>query len=179
MPRYVALFRGINVGKSKRIAMADLRELLTGMGYSNPRTLLNSGNAVFDARDKTGRGLAEKIRAAVLLALGVDAAVVVKSAVEISRVVSEKPDWPHADDPARLLIAFAADEPTLTNVRQKVTAPDHAGRIHVGKQALYIWCQDGILADETAKTVLKQCGERVTTRNWSTVEKLSQLLQAD
>ena len=47
MPRYVALFRGINVGKAKRIAMADLRTLLDKLGYTDVRTLLNSGNAVF------------------------------------------------------------------------------------------------------------------------------------
>ena len=47
MTRFVALFRGINVGKAKRIAMADLRALLTGMGYTDVQTLLNSGNATF------------------------------------------------------------------------------------------------------------------------------------
>ena len=47
MPRYVALFRGINVGKAKRIAMADLRALLEKLGYTDVKTLLNSGNAVF------------------------------------------------------------------------------------------------------------------------------------
>lgn len=40
----VALIRGINVGKAKRVAMADLRALVEGLGYSNVRTLLNSGN---------------------------------------------------------------------------------------------------------------------------------------
>ena len=50
MPRYVALFRGINVGKAKRIAMADLRALLEKLGYTDVRTLLNSGNAVFTGR---------------------------------------------------------------------------------------------------------------------------------
>ena len=43
----IALIRGINVGPSKRVAMADLRELLTGLGYADVRTYLQSGNAVF------------------------------------------------------------------------------------------------------------------------------------
>ena len=47
MPRYVALFRGINVGKAKRVAMGDLRALLDKLGYTDIATLLNSGNAVF------------------------------------------------------------------------------------------------------------------------------------
>ena len=47
----IALIRGINVGKSNRIAMADLKSLLTDLGHADVRTLLNSGNAVF--RSKT------------------------------------------------------------------------------------------------------------------------------
>jgi len=45
----VALLRGINVGKAKRIAMADLRALIEGLGYTDVRTLLNSGNVVFSS----------------------------------------------------------------------------------------------------------------------------------
>jgi len=47
--RYVALLRGINVGRAKRIAMADLRTLVESLGYTGVRSLLNSGNVVFDA----------------------------------------------------------------------------------------------------------------------------------
>ena len=47
--RYVALLRGINVGRAKRVAMADLRALLAELGYRDPRSLLNSGNLVFSS----------------------------------------------------------------------------------------------------------------------------------
>ena len=47
--RHVALLRGINVGKAKRIAMADLRALVADLGYRDVGTLLNSGNVVFTA----------------------------------------------------------------------------------------------------------------------------------
>ena len=42
MARYVALLRGINVGRNKRMPMADLRDLLSGLGYSDVKTLLQS-----------------------------------------------------------------------------------------------------------------------------------------
>lgn len=45
--RHVALIRGINVGRAKRVAMADLRALVEDLGYGDVRTLLNSGNVVF------------------------------------------------------------------------------------------------------------------------------------
>lgn len=46
MAEYVALMRGIDVGRAKRVAMSDLRELLEGLGYGAVRTLLNCGNSV-------------------------------------------------------------------------------------------------------------------------------------
>ena len=49
MPRFVALLRGVNVGGNKRVPMAELRVALEALGYTNVRTLLNSGNAVFDS----------------------------------------------------------------------------------------------------------------------------------
>src|SRR5262245_18172142 len=84
MPRYVALFRGINVGKAKRIAMADLRALLEELGYRDVKTLLNSGNAVFGGRAAPADRHAARIRAAVAKQLGVDALVIIKSAEEVA-----------------------------------------------------------------------------------------------
>ena len=50
MPRYAVLLRGINVGSAKRVAMADLRELLTEAGFEDVRTHLNSGNVVLTGK---------------------------------------------------------------------------------------------------------------------------------
>ena len=65
MTRFVALFRGINVGKANRIAMADLRALLELLGYTGVQTLLNSGNAVFESPIESGEKHAHGIRDAV------------------------------------------------------------------------------------------------------------------
>ena len=65
MKRHIALLRGINVGKAKRIAMADLRALMEALGYAGVRTLLNSGNAVFDAKAGSAASHARKLRAAI------------------------------------------------------------------------------------------------------------------
>jgi uncharacterized protein (DUF1697 family) len=47
---YVAFLRAVNVGGTK-LAMTDLRAVLEGLGLTNVRTYLQSGNAVFDAGD--------------------------------------------------------------------------------------------------------------------------------
>jgi uncharacterized protein (DUF1697 family) len=60
---FIALLRGINVGKANRIPMADLRALLEGLGHTDVTTLLNSGNAVFRATKGTSAKHATDIAA--------------------------------------------------------------------------------------------------------------------
>jgi uncharacterized protein (DUF1697 family) len=52
LPKYVALLRGINVGRNKRVAMEDLREILGRLGHVDVKTYLNSGNVTFTSRSK-------------------------------------------------------------------------------------------------------------------------------
>src|SRR5262245_61698258 len=109
MPRYVALFRGINVGKAKRIAMADLRVLLEKLGYTEVSTLLNSGNAVFTGDSATPVKQAERIREAVAKQLGVDALVLVKRAQDIAAIIQGNQLGKVATDHSRLLVAMTPE----------------------------------------------------------------------
>lgn len=169
--RYVALWRGINVGKAKRLAMAELKALLTELGAMNVVTLLNSGNAVFDAKKKIDAG---RIRAAVAGRLGVDAAVILKTADEWAAIAAQPID--EADDPSRLLVAITADVAALRTVAD--IAADSGERFVVTAHAAYLWCGNGILESQAAVALLKKLGERGTTRNWATVQKLAALAAA-
>src|SRR6202012_1057284 len=79
MKRYIALLRGINVGKAKRVPMADLRALMEALGFSGVRPLLNSGNAVCAARAASAASHAKALKAAIREKTGVDCEVVVKT----------------------------------------------------------------------------------------------------
>lgn len=170
--RYVALWRGINVGKAKRLAMADLKALLAGLGATNVSTVLNSGNAVFDVPRKLS---AERIRATVREQLGVDAAVILKTAAEWAAIAA-----PHgiteADDDSRLLVAVTADAAALKAAA--AIAGQGEERFVVTDRAAYLWCAHGILESKAAVALLKMLGEGGTTRNWATVGKLNALAQA-
>lgn len=175
MARWVALFRGINVGRAKRIAMADLRALLEAQGYTNVRTLLNSGNAVFDAAGRgSGESHAKHIRAAVAKDLGVDAHVIVKSAAEIKAAVAGNVLKECATDPSRLLVALCSDSRALREIAK--LRPERGERLHVNDHAAYLWCANGILESRTAVSLLKDLGEAGTTRNWATLGKIAALL---
>jgi uncharacterized protein (DUF1697 family) len=176
MPRYVALFRGINVGKAKRIAMADLRALLDKLGYADVATLLNSGNAVFTANAEPAATHATRIRDAVRKKLGVDALVVVKSDQEIAGVIAGNVLGKVATDDSRLLVAMTNGAQGLAAVKALANAPWGAEKIHVGKHAAYVWCANGILESKAAVALLKKLEDTGTTRNWATLNKIHALL---
>jgi uncharacterized protein (DUF1697 family) len=83
----IALIRGINVGRAKRIAMADLRGLIEGLGHTNVRTLLNSGSAIFQAQRPNMSKLALTIEAGITSEFGFSAAVVVITAANLNAII--------------------------------------------------------------------------------------------
>lgn len=179
MTTFIALLRGINVGKAKRIAMADLRALVEDLGYSDVRTLLNSGNVVF--RGKPRKDAAERLERAILDRLGVASRVTVLSADELRGVAAENPWLELALDPSRLLVAvFRTLEERARNAEalEKLGAkrgPTDA--FAVGTRAAYLGCPDGILASPLAEVLGKALGDSVTTRNWATVGKLLAMVE--
>lgn len=177
MARFVALFRGINVGRAKRVAMVDLRALLESLGFGGVRTLLNSGNAVFDGPAEPQANLARRIQAAAASKLGVDALVIVKSAKDFAAVVAGNKLAAVATDPSRLLVAFTNDAKSLAALESIANAHWGAEAVHVGKHAAYVWCANGILESKTGAALLGGLGQTGTTRNWSTVTKIHALLQ--
>jgi len=176
MPRYVALFRGINVGKAKRIAMGDLRELLGKLGYADVATLLNSGNAVFTGNAEPAATHAARIRDAVRTKLGVDALVIVKSARDVAAIVAGNALGKIATDDSRLLVAVTNDMRGLAKLKQLMRAHWGAEKLHVGRHAGYVWCANGILESKAAVALLKGLEDAGTTRNWGTLNKIHALL---
>ena len=176
MPQYVALFRGINVGKAKRIAMADLRALLAKLGYTNIKTLLNSGNAVFTAAAEPAGTHAMRIRQAVAKKLGVDALVIVKSARDVAGIIAGNELGGIASDHSRLLVAVTNDSKRLQSVKALANATWGDEKMQVGKHAAYLWCAHGILESKVAVALLKKLDETGTTRNWATLNKIHALM---
>ena len=177
MPRYVALFRGINVGKAKRIAMADLRNLLEKLGYTEVKTLLNSGNAVFTGGSAAATTHAKRIHDAVAKQLGVDARVIVKSAADVAAIMAGNELDEIASDPSRLLVAVTGEAQVLAGIKALAAKGWGTEQVHLGKHAVYIWCADGILESQALTAVLKGLEGGGTTRNWATLGKIHDLLR--
>ena len=179
MKRHIALLRGINVGKAKRVAMADLRALMEGLGFAGVRTLLNSGNAVFDAKGGSPAAHAKRLRAAILAKAGVDCEVVVKTAADLAAAIAEHPLRRHADDDARMLVMFTQEAASLALLRPLEDGDWAPEAFAVGRHAAWLWCANGIIESRISKAATKVLVERGTARNWATVEKLQAMVASD
>jgi uncharacterized protein (DUF1697 family) len=176
MARYVALFRGINVGRNKRIAMADLRELLTSLGYADVVTLLQSGNAVFTASGRTTGPIEKAIERAIVDRYGFDVRVLVRTEEQLANAVQANP-LP-VPDGSRFLVSFLDRDPAPARVRDLDPAGFEPERFAFGSKVLYIWCANGITDSRLLPELSDQnLGVAATARNWNTVTKLLALAQ--
>lgn len=169
----VALIRGINVGKAKRLAMADLRAVVEDLGYGDVRTVLNSGNVIFTGPARGNP--ADRIETALAERVGITARVTVLTAAELAVAVDGNPLVKVADDPSRYLLAVLrdpADRKKLTGLSKQDWSPE---ALAVGPRVAYLWCANGILASKVAEAVNRALGDGVTARNWATVLKLHAL----
>ena len=169
----IALLRGINVGKAKRVAMADLRALVEKLGYGDVRTLLNSGNVVYSVPAKVRGDSAVRIQKAIADDLGVEARVTVVTADELASAVDANPHLREAQqDPPRFLVAFLsrpADCALLAPFARRTWGKE---KLALGERVAYLWCAGGILESPMLAEIGRFLKDGVTTRNWATTTKL-------
>jgi uncharacterized protein (DUF1697 family) len=176
MARYAIFLRGINVGKAKRVAMADLRALLAAEGYANVATLLQSGNIVLDA-DLGATDLVPAIEQAFTRRFGFGSSVVIRNRAEILDVVAHDPLGEVATDGSRYLVAFLSGPPDAAMLAALESAELGADRYAVNGTELYLWCPNSVLESPLMTALGKlRGGPTSTMRNWNTMQKLVPLL---
>lgn len=177
MPRYAVLLRGINVGRAKRVAMADLRALLEATGYTDVRTHLNSGNVVLTGEDADPAAHAERIEDAIRTRLGMEVRCAVLTAEDLRAIVADHPFDGVADNGSRMMafVYVRPVDPALVAGHPPVPQdPDHA---RVGDRAVYQWCPDGLMAaPDLGPYIRTELRTDVTARNWNTITKLADLV---
>ncbi|MET8306794.1 DUF1697 domain-containing protein [Micromonospora sp. NPDC005173] len=175
--RYAVLLRGINLGKARRVAMADLRIQLTEEGYDNVATLLQSGNVVLDA-DRPPAELGPALEQAIEKGFGIPVGVILRSRDELARVVAKNPLAAVADDGSKYVVSFLA-QPINRPIEDALAGAElGADRYAVDGTEMYIWCPGG-LRDSPLMNALGKIkdGPPATVRNWNTVEKLLTMMQ--
>lgn len=178
---YAALLRGINVGGSRKVPMADLRTLMEGLGHSGVRSYLQSGQAVFTADHGDEESLAAELAGAIEKRFGFAVDVIVRDHAYL-RAVADNCPFPAADLEAKQLhltyFSTPVDAARFAEIDQAAYLPEE---FRLGDRALYLYVPDGLgrskLAEHLSKPRLNK-GVIATSRNWNTVVKLVEMTGA-
>lgn len=174
----VALLRGINVGGNKLVPMADLRAMLEGLGYSEVRTLLQSGNAVFEAPESGCDPFENQIETVIRARFGFEVEVMVRTPSDWTNVLSANP-FPSAaeEEPGRLLVVFLKSKPEPGAFESLAAAHPGPEKMVLAGRELYVHYVDGIgVSKLNPNQIERKLGVRGTGRNWNTVLKIAALL---
>lgn len=174
----IALLRGINVGKAKRVAMADLRTLVENLGYGDVATLLNSGNVVFTTPRASAGNATARIEKGIAEQLGVACRVTVLSGVELISAIEANPLLDRADNHSRLMAGVLANVADSEKVKPLLKQKWKPEAIAIHERIVFYWCPNSILESPVAIAVARALGDGVTSRNWATMLKLHQLIAA-
>jgi uncharacterized protein (DUF1697 family) len=176
---YIGLLRGINVGKAKRMPMAELKALVESLGYTHVKTLLNSGNIVFRGPKGQAAAAAQRIEAAIPGAFGFESKLTVLDATQWAELVADNALLAQMTDPSRLLVAIWRNARAREGVEKLAGQDWLPDQLATGRHGGYLWCGDGILASKAVVALDKAVRDEVTSRNWATVLKIGALLEAD
>lgn len=106
MKTYIALFRGINVGGKNSLPMKELVSLLEDLGCRNVKTYIQSGNAVFESKEKDASRLSNKIRVEIKKRRGFEPYVLLLGLEEMDKAIAGNPFPETESEPKYLHIGF-------------------------------------------------------------------------
>jgi uncharacterized protein (DUF1697 family) len=175
MTKLVGFLRGINVGGHHKVPMAELKQILTHSGCENVKTILNSGNFVFETKNEDVTALENKIESVLAKSFGFNIPVILINHNQLTKLVKKDPfAGINVHENSRLYISFLKDTPKV-----KLTIPyisnDQAFSIIDVKDKIIVSVLD-ITTSNTPKgmeDLEKLFGKNITTRNWNTIQKLN------
>jgi uncharacterized protein (DUF1697 family) len=175
----IALIRGINVGGHQAVAMSDLRDLLTQLGFDGSRSLLQSGNLIFRCSARIGAELESLLKMEAEKRLGLRADFLIRNAKEWGQVVARNPFRKEAErDPSHLVVMFLKSAADAKDVKAVQAAIVGRETIRADGRQLYIVYPDGIGKSRLTNALIeKKLGIRGTARNWNTVLKIAALAE--
>lgn len=166
MPVYVALLRAINVGGTGTLPMAELKAICEGLGFTDVKTYIQSGNVLFRS-DVSEAKVQKALENALAERMGKPPGVVLRGRGELQRIVDEAPFA--SAKPNFLLVTFLP-EPPPADALEKLVAPD-GEEVQISGREIYVHFPNGSGKSKLKLPALKPG----TARNLNTVRKLAEL----
>ena len=178
MARRVVLLRGINIGSRNRIAMPALRELLTGAGYVDVTTYVQSGNVVLSSSERPDK-LERNCEHLIFERFGLSIAVVARTRNEFAAVVERNHLGEVAESPKRYQVSFLREQLEPEAVDRLIAAAIEPERVVVDEREVYAWHPEGVARSKLwAAVASPRLGVVATARNWTTVTTLLEMADA-
>ncbi|MGA2128711.1 MAG: DUF1697 domain-containing protein [Xanthobacteraceae bacterium] len=170
---YVALLRGVNVGRNI-LRMERLRAVCLDLGLDEVRTYVQSGNVVFTARE-SARHWAEALERRLAGESRLAVSVMVRTAADMARVLDSNPFLAEAGiAQARLAVTFLDRPPARTALPALDALSAGPDRFRLQGSEIYLHCPGGFAATRLTNNAFeKVLAVRATTRNWNTVARLA------
>jgi uncharacterized protein (DUF1697 family) len=167
---WVLLLRAVNLGPRNKLAMADLRAVLAGLGHGDVRTFLNSGNATFTSRRRSAKALAGEIEGALQEELGLSVRACVRTQDEIAAAVDGVPD----DLEGYLAVTVLFDKPKPAALKEVLERDWSPEVVRGNDQVLYLaFSPGGVQSSKLQNATLeKLLGVSCTARTPATLSKL-------
>ena len=175
---FVALLRGVNVGGNNMISMSALKQSFEQMGFPYVATYINSGNIIFEAKEKDARKLEKKIEQMMSREYQLNSKVVVRNLFEMEKLVESLPSSWGSDGSWRHNVIFLrhtidsedilADLPANSDIEEVVYRP---GTLLWSAQV------ESITQTKMSKLSSRKMFQEMTVRNLNTTKKLYELMK--
>ena len=171
MTTWALLLRAVNLGPRNKLKMADLRDLLTELGHTDVRTMLNSGNAVFTSSRTSAKALAKEIEDGLRDRLSLDVRATLRTQPELEAALTGLPK--QFLGAKYVTLSFLMDKPTAAKVKDVQGWDVSPERLVLGDGVLYIAYDEGVHTSKLTNTALeKRLGVPMTARTPETIRKL-------
>jgi len=176
MASYVALLRGVNVGGNNKVPMKALVEMFESLGHEDVATFIQSGNVVFTAGSSSPADIAASLEREISSTFGVKTAVLLRTKPEMRAIAKHNPFMSPSADVSKLQVTFldlVPDKAVLAKLEPDACAPDEFA---VRSREVYSLCPNGFGRSRLVAYLERRLGQRATSRNWNTVNKLLDLM---
>lgn len=178
MTLFISLLRGINVGGRNKLPMASLRDLLSGMGYADVQTYIQSGNCLFRSAEDDPDVISQNIAEAIEANFGFRPHILTLTQAKLDAVIAANPYGAAAEaDPKTVHVYFMSAAPTAPDITALDAIKTSKERFELNGPAFYLYAPDGIGRSKLAARAEAKLGVPATARNYRTVLKLRDLSQ--
>jgi uncharacterized protein (DUF1697 family) len=169
------MLRGINLGPSRRVPMAELRALFSDAGYESVRTYVQSGNVVL-ATGAAPAELEQQAKRLISERFGFAVPVVARTRDELAAVIELNPLGDVADDPKRYQVSFLSAALDAEAVERLQELAAESERFAAEGRELYAWHPEGVARSKLSNALAgKGLGVTATARNFKTVRALLEI----